>query len=233
MPPTHNPALNNATDALLATFPELAVSPAQRLAINTLVPIRKLPARRLLFAQGQATQAFYAVLSGELEAGLTAANGSHSVLEHLQAPKIFGLAAFVSGQPSAYEARALRSSRVLVFDLQAYTYLMDQVGGFARALLCEFAQRYDGTLRQLAASRHDPAPSRFQAALRQLALQRNAQPQQEAGRIWLHFCATQQELAELASLSRQTTQQLVSEARSLGWLRQRYGQFWLSDGAWR
>ena len=210
---------------LAANFPALTLPDAAGRRLAALVPLRRLARGRLLFAQGQPVQAFYAVAAGEIEARFTAADGTVSVLEHVQAPRLFGLAAFATGQPAEYEALAGRASRVLVFGPVAYELLMDEVPGFARALLREFAGRYAGTLRLLEAARHRGAGECLQLALAQLLRERAEGPPDAAG--WQAVAATQTELAALANLSRQTVNQLLRRAVAAGQLRSGYGRLWI------
>jgi len=163
--------------------------------------------------------------TGEIEARFTGLDGSVSVLELVQAPRLFGLAAFAAAQSSSYEALARRPSQLLVIGPAAYLALMDGLPGFARALLAEFAHRYDGTLRLLEASRHRSAPERFQLALAQLRRERALGPPQQDG--WQAVRATQAELAALANLSRQTVNQLLAQAEEEGLLRRSYRCLWL------
>ncbi len=95
--------------------------------------------------------------------------------------------------------------------------------GFARALLAEFARRYDGTLRLLQAARHQSAAERFSLALAQLARERG----RPAGPGWREVTATQAELARLAHLSRQTVNELLQAAQADGRLRLARGRLWL------
>jgi CRP-like cAMP-binding protein len=216
-------AADELARVLQGNFPQLAISAVQLQGLQRLLPARRLAAGASLFAQGQRTQAFYAVLQGEIGARLSTADGRVSVLEHVRAPRLFGLAAFVTGQPSNYEAVALRASRVLVFGPEAYRYAMDELPGFARALMREFALRYDGTLRLLEAARHRSAAERFELALAQLARER-ATGQAPDGAGWLSFRATQTELAALANVSRQTVNQLLKDGAAAGRLRLGYGR---------
>lgn len=208
---------------LQGNFGTLAVSPGHRLRLQQLLPSKRLDAGACLFSQGQTTHSFYAVLQGEISAQLTAADGRISVLEHVRAPRLFGLAAFVTGQPSNYEAVAVRASRLLVFGPEAYRYAMDELPGFARALMREFAMRYDGTLRLLEAARHRSAAERFEIALSQLRRERSAGLAPDA-QGWLEFRATQAELAALANVSRQTVNQLLQDGQARGRLQLRYGR---------
>jgi len=207
---------------LSANFPSLGIGENALQTLSERVSLRKLARGRTLFSQGQPTTAFYAVSAGEIETRFTGLDGAVSVLEHVRAPRIFGLAAFAAEQPSSYEALAGPSSQLLVFGPEAYRFLMDEVPGFSRALLREFAQRYDGTLRLLEASRHRTAAERFGIAMAQLMRER-AQGAPDA-KGWQEVAATQAELAALANLSRQTVNQLLREAAAEGRVQCSYGR---------
>ena len=73
--------------------------------------------------------------------------------------------------------------------------------GFARALLAEFARRFDVTLQLLQAARHEVAADRFSAALTQLARQRG----RPAGEGWVEVAATQTELCRVRSKNENLT----------------------------
>lgn len=218
-------SLDTALDAVLAAnFPGLSLDPGLRERLRPLLRLQRLARGRTLFAQDQVCPAFYAVVEGEIEARLTGQDGEVSVLEHVQAPRLFGLAAFATGRPAGYEALARRSSRLLVIGPAAYALLMDEQPGFARALLREFALRFEGNLRLLEAARHRSAEQRFALALAQLARERGQAADAEG---WQALAATQAELAALAHLSRQTVNQLLSAAVARGELRRGYGRLWL------
>jgi len=210
--------------ALAANFPALPLAPETLERLAPLLPLKRLAGGALLFAQGQATAAFYMVAEGEIEARFTALDGRVSVLEHVGPPRIFGLAAFATGKPSTYEALATRPSRLWVIRAEAYRVLMDEVPGFARALLAEFAGRHDGTLQLLEASRHRGAAERLALALRQLRRERGSTPDAQG---WVSLRATQAELAQLANLSRQTVNELLQQAVAEGHLRSAYGRLFI------
>jgi CRP-like cAMP-binding protein len=215
----------NLAEALARNFPQLApLDAALQARLTPLLPLKRLGSDALLFAQGQPTQAFYMVAEGKVEARFTALDGRVSVLEHVGPPRIFGLAAFVTGKPSTYEVLATAPSRLWVIGAEAYRLLMDEVPGFARALLAEFAGRYDGTLQLLEAARHRSAAERFAMALRQLQRERG---EPADGEGWTTMRVTQAELAALANLSRQTVNELLRQAVAEGRLRSRYGRIWI------
>lgn len=208
---------------IAANFPDLALPPHVAARLPALVPCRRLAAGRSLFMQGQRPAAFYALAAGAIESRFTGVDGRVSVLGDVVPPQFFGLAAFAARLPSEYEAVAREPSEVAVIGREAYTLLMDDVPGFARALLAEFAHRYDGTLRLLQAARHQSAAERFGLALAQLARERGRPA--ETG--WHEVVATQAELARLAHLSRQTVNELLQAAQADGRLRLGRGRWWL------
>lgn len=210
---------------LHANFPGLAWPPAVAAQLPALIPLRRLASGRSLFVQGQRPSAFYAVVSGEIENRFTGADGRMSVIAHVSAPRLFGLAAFAARQPSEYEAVARGPVEVLAIGREAYRLLMDEVPGFARALLAEFALRFDMTLQQLQAARHTVAADRFSAALTQLVRQRG----RPAAHGWVEVPATQTELAQLAHVSRQTANELLAAAEAAGQVRRGRGRWWWRD----
>ena len=207
---------------LAANFPDLELPPAVAAQLPALVPLRRLASGRSLFVQGQRPMAFYAMVRGEIESRFTGVDGRVSVIAHVGAPRLFGLAAFAASLPSEYEAVARGPVEVLCIGREAYRLLMDEVPGFARALLAEFALRFDMTLQQLQAARHHAAADRFSAALTQLARQRG----EPAGPGWVEVRATQTELAQLAHLSRQTVNEMLGAAEAAGQLRRGRGRWW-------
>lgn len=210
-----------------ANFPGLTLPASIATRLPALVPRRRLADGRSLFVQGQQPAAFYAVAAGEIETRFTGPDGTVSVIENVGPPRLFGLAAFAAGQPAEYEAVARGTTDILVIGRQAYVLLMDEVPGFARALLAEFARRYDGTLRLLQAARHQSAAERFALALAQLARERG----KPAGDGWLNVAATQTELARLAHVSRQTANELLAAAEAEGRVRRGRGRWWWRNSA--
>ena len=210
-------------------FPDIAWSPAQWADAESRLRTRRLAAGATLFAQGDATPALFGVLAGSIESRFSNAQGQLSVVENVEPGYTFGLASFVTGLPSTYEALALEPTRLLVIGPAAYAWLMDEVPGFARALMREFARRYDGTLKLLEAARHRGAEERLCIALQHLRREGRAQ---EAPSPALRAAAsgggewtmqlTQAELAARANVSRQTANEWLAQWAARGWIVRRY-----------
>ena len=201
-------------------FPDVRWSERQWADAESRLRTRRLAAGATLFAQGDGTPALFGVLSGCIEARFSGAQGKVSVVENVEPGHTFGLASFVSGLPSAYEALAREPTRLLVIGPAAYAWLMDEVPGFARALLREFARRFDGTLKLLEAARHRGAEERLCIALQHLRKEGRATPVR--GDSWT-MALTQSELATRANVSRQTANEWLAQWSRRGWVTRRYG----------
>ena len=199
-------------------FPDVAWTGALWADAETRLRVRRLAAGATLFAQGDPTPALFGVLAGCIESRLSNAHGQVSVVENIEPGRTFGLASFVTGLPSTYEALGLQATRLLVIGPTAYTWLMDEVPGFARALMREFARRYDGTLKLLEAARHRGAEERLSIALQHLRREGRAT---QAGARWT-MALTQSELATRANVSRQTANEWLARWAAHGWIVRRY-----------
>ena len=200
-------------------FPDVRWNERQWADAESRLRTRRLAAGVTLFAQGDATPALFGVLAGSIESRFSNSQGQQSVVENVEAGNTFGLASFVTGLPSTYEAIALEPARLLVIGPGAYAWLMDEVPGFARALMREFARRYDGTLKLLEAARHRGAEERLCIALQHLRREGRTKP---AGDARWTMALTQSELATRANVSRQTANEWLAQWAARGWILRRY-----------
>jgi CRP/FNR family cyclic AMP-dependent transcriptional regulator len=205
---------------LQSNFPAIGWSEAQLERLEALLRVRRLAAGATLFSLGESTPAFYGVLSGGVETRFSTAAGQVSVVTQIEPGRLFGLAAFVTGRPATYEAVAVAPTRVLAIGPAAYAGLMDDVPGFARALMREFALRFDETMHLLEAARHRGAEERLCLALHQLREEGRAGAPSPAG-PWA-MQVTQGELAARANVSRQTANEWLARWAERGWVERRY-----------
>jgi CRP-like cAMP-binding protein len=217
----------DAADWLETHLPGPRFTAAQHQRLARLVAARAWADGALIVAQGAPAAALFGVLSGEVETRLGAADGGVSVIERVRAGQLFGLSSFATGLPSSYEALAHGPTRLWVFGPAAYALLMDEVPGFARALLADLTLRHHRTLQQLGAARHLSAGERLRLALRQLEREAPGLRTEEPA-DWRRLRVTQQQLAALAGLSRQTVNEGLAELAAQGLLRRSYGALWLA-----
>jgi CRP-like cAMP-binding protein len=95
-------------------FPDVRWSERQWAEAESRLRTRRLASGATLFAQGAATPALFGVLAGSIESRFSNAQGQQSVVENVEAGNTFGLASFVTGLPSTYEAVTLKPTRLLV-----------------------------------------------------------------------------------------------------------------------
>ena len=201
------------------SFPEVRWSEGQWSQAESRLRVRRLAAGATLFAQGSVSPALFGVLQGAVEVRFSGAQGQLSVVSHVEAGRTFGLASFVTGLPSAYEALVLEPTRLVVVGRAAYEWLMDDVPGFGRALLREFARHFDGNLKLLEAARHRGAEERLCLALQHLRREGRATP---VGPGPWTMQLTQSELATRANVSRQTANEWLAQWAARGWIARRY-----------
>lgn len=217
---------SHPADWLTAIACPVAWTAAQRQHLQRLVPLKRLAKGHLVFAQGAPVPALYGVHSGVLAARFQGVDGQTSVLAQLPAGELFGLAAFATACPSSYEAQALRASTLWVFGPEAYVWLMDDVPGFARWLMAEFARRFDGNLQLLQAARHRSALERVGTVLQAAAHAQGDAAKAPSGA--LRLVITQTQIAEQAGLSRQTVCAVLAQLEQAGKVRRGYGVLWWS-----
>jgi CRP-like cAMP-binding protein len=217
-----NPAMTPDVRALFdRNFPELAWTDAAWARAESWLRVRRLAAGTTLIAPGQPTQALYGVLSGSVETRLSTADGHVSVVAQVEPGWLFGLASFASGRPSSYEAVTVGATRLVAIGPQAYARLMDEVPGFARSLMREFARRFDDTMHLLEAARHRGAEERLCIALQHLRREGRAGDGGPGGGPWT-LRVTQAELAARANVSRQTANEWLAHWAARGWVERRY-----------
>jgi CRP-like cAMP-binding protein len=220
LPPPNAVEAHPVVALLEANCPGGTWTAAHRRALEAHVRVRRLATGATLFAQGSVSPGMFGVLSGEIELRFSTRDGHGSVVERALAGRLFGLASFVTGTPSAYEAVALVPTRLAVFGPAAYDWLMDEMPGFGRRLMKHFASRLDGTLRLLASSRHLGSEARLAEALQQLRREGRAVAGARHG-PW-EVAVTQSGLAELAGVTRQTANEWLAVWAAKGWVETRY-----------
>lgn len=208
-----------------ARFPEVTLRAADWAVLERRCERIALGRGATLFSQGERASALLGVLAGEIEIRFGTADGRVSVVEHVKQNGLFGLASFVSGLPSRYDAIAVRPTRLVAFGPAAYAFLMDEIPGFARSLMSEIARRHDGTLGLLEAARHRTPRERLTLALQHLIRAGRVTPRRDGAYAFVR--GSQGELAALCNLSRQTVNGLLAALSARGLVRPGYGGVWV------
>ncbi|MFZ6638427.1 Crp/Fnr family transcriptional regulator [Undibacterium sp. TC4M20W] len=172
----------------------------------------------MLFRQGDEPHGFYALLSGSVKMSTLSAEGREAILIFLEAATWFGEISLIDDQPRTHDATALTEVELLVLDPQVFRSLM-QRNSFAAAIARMLARRIrllygiveDASLRSV----------RARVARRLLLLAEVASRQEDGHAI---VPVTQEALAMMLGMTRQTLSKELSFFRQHGLIRLAYGK---------
>ena len=156
------------------------------------------------------------MLEGLVKVVTTDANGGETTIAGIQSGGWFGEGSVLKNEPFRYEARALRRTQVALLPASVFHELLDSSIMFNRFLLSQLNER----LSQFIAARETERMGPDVRVARHLAaLCQGIQPR--AGALCIRV--RQQELADLAGLSRQRVNQALARLGAIGLLRVEYG----------
>jgi len=172
----------------------------------------------MLFRQGDEPDGLYALLSGSVKMSTLSAEGREAILIFLEAATWFGEISLIDEQPRTHDATALTEVELLVLDPKVFRSLM-QRNTFATAIARMLARRIrllygiveDAGLRSV----------RARVARRLLLLAEVANRQQDGHAI---VPVTQEALAMMLGMTRQTLSKELRFFRQDGLIRLAYGK---------
>lgn len=172
----------------------------------------------MLFRQGDPPSNLYGLVSGELKTSSLREDGREAILAVLEAGTWFGEISLIDGLPRTHDATAIGPVEVLLLPRAAFDALMQQAA-FARAIAALLAGRIrllygiveDATLRS----------TRARIARRLLLLARGIAP--AAAQVRAHIAVSQEGLAMMLGISRQTLSKELQLLASDGVIALGYG----------
>ncbi|HSI56428.1 MAG TPA: Crp/Fnr family transcriptional regulator [Ideonella sp.] len=204
-----------------AWFPQLDERARAQVASDTLE--RTIAAGDALIRHGDTAIGWYGVLEGVLKWSATARDGRSVTLGGLTVGSWFGEGSLLHGKPIQADIIALRHSRVALVPKETFDWLYRTQLSFAHFLLHQINERLHGLMGDLAAHRLFSADAQVARALVGLL------------HPWLHpggdrhLEISQEEIANLAGLSRQRCNQALSRMKSEALVRIDYGGITLLD----
>lgn len=174
-------------------------------------PARLYARHTVVYLQEQTAVQFYYLVSGSVEIFLTAEDGAQHTLRLVQPGEPFGVASFFDGAPRVSSARTLEKSQIIPVNRHTLLRCFAMQPGLAVELLQSLA----GTIRLLSAQVDAMAFLRADERIARL-LTRLAD---ETGAVH----ATQEELANLAGLSRVTVSRALARMEREGLVKRGYG----------
>lgn len=188
--------------------------------------LRELAPGQYLFQRGDAPCGLYAVLSGAMRVGAVSREGKEALLTLVQAPQWFGEISLFDGQPRTHDAQAEGAVSLVWVPQAALLALLRQQPGHWRDFALLMSQKLRWVFIELEQQSLLAAAPRVAHRLLQIA----AGYGEVDGSRWV-LQLSQEQLALMLSLSRQTTNQILKSLQQEGALRLGYGEIEILDPA--
>lgn len=173
----------------------------------------------MIYWQGSHAEEFYYLKSGSVRVFLCSENGAEKTLSVMKSGRIFGEAAFFDGLPRVSSARAQQRSEAIPVTRRSLMECISKEPQLAVDLLAYLSQ----TIRMLSAQLDTVAFQQADERVARLLLSLSA----ENGLV----CATHEDLAALAGVSRVTVSRVLADFSRRGWVRTHYRKIRVADTA--
>lgn len=187
-------------------------------------PLR-LAAGEVLFARGSGSDGLCCVMSGLLHVGTVAADGKATLLATLEPCQWFGEIALIDGQPRNHDAVADGGALLLVLPSAPLQQWLDQHPLHWRDLARLACRKLRTGFMVLEDQTRLPLEGRLARRLWLAAQGYGARAGEPRRRLQL----SQERLAQMLGVSRQSVNKTLRTLESRGWLSQRYGVIELLD----
>ncbi|MEG1041051.1 MAG: Crp/Fnr family transcriptional regulator [Pseudomonas sp.] len=185
---------------------------------------RELAPGQLLFQRGDAPCGLYAVLAGSMRVGAVSSEGKEALLTLVEAPHWFGEISLFDGQPRTHDAQAEGVVSLLWIPHAALLALLAQHPQHWRDFALLMSQKLRWVFVALEQQSLMAAAPRVAHRLLQMAA---GYGEVDGSRRVLQL--SQEQLALMLSLSRQTTNQILKSLQQQGALRLGYGEIEILD----
>ncbi len=202
------------------------LSPALQERLLAAARARALAAGECLFQRGDAPCGLYAVLSGAIRIGAVSAEGKEALLTLVEPPHWFGEICLFDGQPRTHDAFAEGATRLLLVPQAALLSLLDAEPVYWREFALLMSHKLRLAFVALEQQSLKGAAPRLAFRLLQIA---DGYGEVDGARRVLQL--SQEQLALMLSLSRQTTNQILKALQQEGALRLSYGEIEILDVA--
>ena len=191
------------------------LSPAERERLIAMAPARRFADGQFVQQQGDAGDAFWAVVEGHVLVGRYAEDGGFTAFAVLGPGDLFGELAFFTGVPRQADALASGPARLVAIDRPLLRQLMAADVGWAELLLRSLGRQLAGALDIIDAERRLSSADRLLRLLGMMAAD---------GGDGATVHATQQQLADLLGVSRVTLGAALRELTARGLVETGYGR---------
>ena len=160
-----------------------------------------------------ATRGFYLILEGSAKVVLSGPDGREAVLALLEEGDFFGEMSLLDGDPRSATVRATTEIRLVLLRRPSFMDLLQKHPEISIALLTALSSRLRQANRKISALALSPVHARVSGAILQLA---EFQGFRVKGQVVIHDRPTQQEIAEMASTTRETVSRVLGQMQKDG-----------------
>jgi CRP/FNR family transcriptional regulator, cyclic AMP receptor protein len=160
-----------------------------------------------------AARGFYLILEGSAKVVLTGPDGREAVLALLEEGDFFGEMSLLDGDPRSATVRATTEIRLVLLRRPSFMDLLQKHPEISIALLTALSARLRQANRKISALALSPVHARVSGAILQLA---EFQGFRVKGQVVIHDRPTQQEIAEMASTTRETVSRVLGQMQKDG-----------------
>ena len=177
----------------------------------------EVPARRLLFSQGDPPDGLYLIVTGLVRVWLGDVEGNELTLALLGAGEAVGEMALIDGQPRSASADILEPGRLLFLDARDFAQLEEREPAISRHLVKLLAARLRGTNESLLETAFLPLRARLSRKLLDLA--RSHARASPPGAVF-DRAFSQEDMARMLGVSREAVNRQIIAMRHDGHIRQ-------------
>lgn len=198
------------------------LSPATQEAFNRCTHIRRVAKGGIFYADGDAADGMYRVVSGAVRIARTAPDGREFVYALFGPGDCFGINNCIDLEPRAHTAEAGSDCEVAMLGKEAFCRLREQSREFDNALLQLFSRYVRKLSHYVSEADFDELPTRIAGRLLDATRSIGVRSGSGAG---LTVRVSQAELALMVGSSRQSVNKVLQHFRRQGLITLEYGAF--------
>src|SRR5919204_2082182 len=172
----------------------------------------------VIFREGEPAERLFLIDSGRVKLSIASPGGQELLIGVLGRGQIFGELAVIDRGPRAMDARAMEDTRVYALESDVFWTMLENRPALARRLLELMARR----LRRADQTSQDlvffDAPTRLARRLLQLAEEHGGPVGSGEEAIKVTVRVTQEELAQMIGVTRESANRLVASFSERGWI---------------
>ncbi|TDF39839.1 Crp/Fnr family transcriptional regulator [Alteromonadaceae bacterium M269] len=205
-------------------FRELPPDVIEKLA--TLCRIKTLSSGELLFEKGDQPKGLYCVLTGKMRVSSITTEGKEALLTWLEPGQWFGEISLFDGLPRTHDSHAETETTLLLLPSQGFSGLLSNHPELYQhfvTLLCQKLRQTFSLLEDSASLSNKGQLARRLILLSHNPMLANSRSSQDDDATHTRISVSQESLASMLNITRQTVNKLLQELQQLGMIKLHYG----------